>query len=228
MKFKLPLLLTAIMAATAIFTVEAEKRVSILGDSYSTFKGFVQPEINTCWYFSQQDTTRTDVQSVRQTWWHRLLKDKGFLLERNNSFSGSTISTSGYFGEDFTDRSFTTRVCDLGSPDIILIFGATNDSWADAPIGEFKYNGITRDDLKSFRPALAYLLETAIDRYPNARIYYMVWDGIKPELINSAEEISRHYAVPFLVIRDIEVKNGHPTVKGMQSITRQVESFISE
>lgn len=221
------ILIAAAMAATAL-TTGARTRVSILGDSYSTFKGYTQPESNAQWYFADQDTARTDVMRVDQTWWHRLLRDKGYLLERNNSYSGSTISTTGYFGEDFTDRSFNTRVRDLGSPDIILIFGSTNDSWAHAPVGEFKYSGITKDDLTTYRPALANLLETAIARYPNTKIYFMIWDGNTPEIISSAETICSHYGIPLLIVKNIETKNGHPTVGGMESIARQAAAFIQQ
>lgn len=225
MQQKFQILLPLLLALAATFAASARERVSILGDSYSTFKGFVQPEINLCWYSATPDTAKTDVRSVKQTWWHQLIKEKGWLLEKNNSFSGATVCTTGYSGKDFSDRAFTTRILDLGSPDIILILGATNDSWAGAPLGDFKYADLTEDDLKSFRPALAYLLETAADRYPNAEIYYMVWDKIKPELISSAEEISRHYGIPFLVLKDIDVKGGHPTIKGMRQIADQVASL---
>ena len=219
------LLLAAALLLTT-FTSGARERISILGDSYSTFKGFHEPSTNATWYFADQDTIQTDVSRVDQTWWHRLIKENGYLLERNNSFSGSTISMTGYLGEDFTDRSFNTRIFDLGSPDIILIFGSTNDSWANSPIGEFKYSGITKDDIASYRPALAKLLENAIARYPNVKIYFMIWDGNKPEIISSAETICKHYGIPMLVVKNIATKNGHPTIDGMAEISRQVAAFI--
>mgnify|MGYP000294813429 CR=1 FL=1 len=46
----------------------------------------------------------------------------GRLLEKNNSFSGSTICNTGYSKEDYTFCSFITRMKNLGSPDMILIF----------------------------------------------------------------------------------------------------------
>ena len=119
------------------------KSVSILGDSYSTFQGYVQPEANAIWYFDPVNTSITDVASVRQTWWHKFIKNNGYRLCMNNSYSGSTICNSGYKRDkpdfaDYSDRSFVTRMNNLGCPDIIFIFGATNDAWAGSPIGEYK------------------------------------------------------------------------------------------
>src|SRR5574344_1656725 len=49
--------------------------------------------------------------------------------------------------------SLNTRMNNLGDcPDIIFIFGATNDSWANSPIGDYKYADWTRQDMYSFRP----------------------------------------------------------------------------
>ena len=127
----------------AVVSVKAQnrtlegQRVSILGDSYSTFEGYLTPDTNAVWYWDRQWEC-TDVVSVRQTWWHQLLRDTGMKLCVNNSFSGATISYTGYDKADYSDRSFCTRLNRLGSPDIILVFGATNDEWAKSPLGNYK------------------------------------------------------------------------------------------
>ena len=46
---------------------QSRKSVSILGDSYSTFEGFMQPKTNSSWY-STTPKPETDVTSVKQTW----------------------------------------------------------------------------------------------------------------------------------------------------------------
>ena len=44
------------------------KSVSILGDSYSTFEGYVQPDTNFVWYLKTPPKGRkTDMVSVRNT-----------------------------------------------------------------------------------------------------------------------------------------------------------------
>lgn len=72
--------------------------------------------------------------SVRNTWWHQFIKENNYRLCVNNSFSGATICHTGYRSEDYSDRSFITRMKALGCPDIIFIFGATNDYWAKSPL----------------------------------------------------------------------------------------------
>lgn len=54
---------------------------------------------------------------------------------------GATISYTGYNDEDYTNRSFITRLDRLGCPDIILICGATNKNWAGVRMGEYEFNG---------------------------------------------------------------------------------------
>jgi len=208
--------------------------VSILGDSYSTFQGYLEPDTNAVWYWAKPDPKRTDLNSVRQTWWHKFVKENGYKLEVNNSFSGSTICFSGYRKEgsssfsDYSDRSFVTRLTALGNPDIILVFGGTNDSWAGSPIGEYKYQNYLRNDLYSFRPAVAFLLENLIDYYPNVKIYFMLNDGLKEEINESVLSVCRHYGIDCIVLHDIDKISGHPSVKGMESIANQVREYMNK
>lgn len=94
---------------------QTRKAVSILGDSYSTFENYLQPDTNAVWYF-QQPRKNNDVRSVDQTWWYKFIKESGYRLCVNNSFSGATICHTGYRKEDYSDRSFVTRMNNLGCP----------------------------------------------------------------------------------------------------------------
>ena len=112
-------------------------KVSILGDSYSTFQNHVVPDTNYVWYFADaNEPDRTDVATVDDTWWMRFITRSGLQLEQNNSFSGATVCNLGYEGNDYSDRSFIRRMDSLGKPDLILVFGATNDCWAKVPLGK--------------------------------------------------------------------------------------------
>ncbi len=211
---------------------QSAKSVSILGDSYSTFQGYLQPDSNAVWYWDSPDAQNTDVHSVRETWWHQFIKKNGYRLCMNNSFSGSTICNSGYKRgnpdfADYTDRSFVTRMTHLGCPDMIFIFGGTNDAWAGSPIGEYKYDGWTKEDLFSFRPALAKMLSFMIDRYLNVEIYFILNDGLQAEINESVKTICAHYQIPCIELNGIDKINGHPSVKGMNQICEQVEAFLS-
>ncbi len=200
-------------------------RLSILGDSYSTFEGYLTPDTNAVWYWNHERDC-TDVRNVRQTWWHQLLRDTGMRLCVNNSFSGATICHTGYDQADYSDRSFCTRLTNLGSPDIILVFGATNDEWAHAPIGEYKYADWTREDLYKFRPAMAYLLCQLIDHYPNVKLYFILNDILSSDINESVLTVCQHYQVPVIRLENIDKQCGHPNVLGMQQIAQQVEKAL--
>lgn len=199
------------------------KSVSILGDSYSTFEGYLNPDTNFIWYYDTTPRNKTDVTQVTETWWYQLLKDKGYRLCTNNSFSGSTICNTGYGKADYSQRSFIARMDNLGCPDIIYIFGATNDSWAGSPIGEYKYSGWTTEDLRSFRPALAYLLDYMTKRYINCELHFILNNELKDEINESVDCICKHYGVDVIRLHDIDKQGGHPTIKGMRAIAEQLK-----
>lgn len=219
------LLLICTLSAQA----QAKPSVTIFGDSYSTFEGYLTPDTMETWYFDRHDDPRrTDVSSVRQTWWWQVIQRMGWKLEVNNSWSGATICNTGYDDADYTHRSFVTRLNSLGSPDIILLLGATNDSWCGAPIGEYKYADWRRADLYTFRPALAYLLSHLQDRYPTARLYYILNSDLKESINTSVAQICQHYGVPLIRLSGIDKTSGHPNIRGMQQIADQVVAALKE
>ncbi len=216
-----------LLAVVAALTAQAQQRerISILGDSYSTYQNYI-PEGNEVWYFDPHDSKHTDVSDVRQTWWWQVIKEGGYLLEKNESYSGATICYTGYHDEDYSARSFITRLPRVGSPDILLIFGNTNDSWCGAKVGEYQYKDWKRADLYTFRPALAKLLNDAQSRYPNVRIYYIQNTELRKEITESTATICKHYGVPVIQLKDIEKQAGHPNVAGMRAIAEQVLKAI--
>lgn len=225
-KLRTVLFSAATLCISSVPVFSQSKSVSILGDSYSTFENFVEPSDNAIWYFQNPDPGNTDIDKVSQTWWHQFIKENGYRLDKNNSFSGSTICTTGYNGDDYSDRAFITRMGNLGSPDMIFIFGATNDSWANSPIGEFVWGNWTEEQLKEFRPALTYMLSYMTDRYPNVNIYYLINDGLKPEISASIKEACGHYKVPYIELKGIDKTAGHPNIHGMRQITDQINAFL--
>lgn len=221
---KLTILVT--LLAVCSIAVGQRKAVSILGDSYSTFEGFVTPATNELWYYAQGERGRTDVMDVSQTWWHQLIANQGWKLCVNNSYSGATISYTGYSGNDYSARSFLTRMKDLGCPDIIFIFGATNDSWAGSPIGEYQYDNLAKANLWNFRPAMALMLDWMTKRYLGADIYFILNDGLRAEINESVKTICQHYGVKCIELGGIDKQSGHPSVKGMKQIAEQVTNAL--
>ena len=218
--------LTLFFVLMLAITAGAQKRaVSILGDSYSTFKDFVVPDTNYVWY-PRDSVKHNDVTDVRQTWWHQFVRQGNFRLCQNNSFSGATICNTGYKGEDYSDRSYVTRARYLGSPEVIIVFGGTNDTWAKSPVGEYKYGDWTPQDLYSFRPAMACLLSSLQDRYPGAEVYVVINDILSKEITASMQVISDHYGVRWILLHDIDKQWGHPSQKGMTQIAEQLSEVI--
>ena len=183
-------LLLLITLYSSISFAQSLKSISILGDSYSTFEGYLQPDTNSIWYYVSP-RQQTDVTSVKQTWWHKFIKENNYRLCVNNSFSG-----------------------------------ATNDCWAGSPLGDYKYEGWTKEDLYTFRPAMAYLLDHMIDRYPNVEIYFLLNSGLKEEFNESVRAICNHYNIDCIELHDIDKKSGHPSIKGMEQISEQIKMFM--
>ena len=226
MNAKCNLILSALLMLIAMgANAQCQKSVAIFGDSYSAFENYLSCDTNAVWYF-QGKQKKTDVTDVEQTWWHLLLKEKGWKLECNNSFSGSTICYTGYRKEDYQNRSFHNRLRYLGSPDIILVFGATNDCWAKSPIGDYKYSDWTKKDLYSFRPAMAAMCDGLKKRYPNVDIYFIMNCDLTETITTSCRTICNHYGIPMIELHDVDKINGHPSIKGMKTIAEQVGAAV--
>ena len=202
--------------------------ISIIGDSYSTYEDFMTPATNELWYYAKNDTAKTDVSSVKQTWWWKLCNDNGYKLMVNNSYSGSTIGYHGYDNNNYAHRSFITRMNNIGRPDIILIFGATNDSWAGEAVGEYKWADWHEADFWTFRPACAYMLDYLTLHHPNVPIYFIINSELRTDITESILKICAHYGVEPIQLKSIDKKSGHPSVKGMEAIAKQVAQAIKK
>ena len=217
-----------LLICIALSLTASGQRVSILGDSYSTFEDFVTPSSNELWYYAKNDTSKTDVNRVQDTWWWQFVHDNGMKLEINNSYSGATIGYGGYDGNDYSARSFLRRMYNIGSPDILLVFGATNDSWSGEQVGEYKYCDWTWGDFYNFRPAMAYMVNWIKLHHPNVRVYYIINSDLRKDITESMKVICRHYGVTYIQLENIDKKNGHPTVKGMKAIAEQVGDVVNK
>lgn len=204
----------------------------ILGDSFSTFEGWI-PEGYDC-YYKSAGRPETDVTRVEETWWYRLMSRTETNLVRNSSFSGSTVCHTGYDGKDYIEVSFVTRLERLvkqgffeeNTIDTVLIFGGTNDSCADAPVGEIQYKEWTTEDLYQVLPAFAYFVKRIKEILPGANVFCIMNTDLKAEVTSGYAKICGHYQVPFLQLNGLDKKTFHPTILGMQQIEEQVYQFL--
>ncbi|MBR2356934.1 MAG: hypothetical protein IKD10_05950 [Lentisphaeria bacterium] len=202
-----------------------ELRISILGDSYSTYQGWI-PKGHWAWY--PRSNNANDVKKAEDCWWYLVIKVLNGKLEKNESLSGSTICYTGYQGKDASRTSFVERAYRLGKPDLIFIFGATNDSWANVPIGEYKYENWSKQDLYSFRPAMAKMLFEIKERHPEAKVFFLLNDKLKDVINQSVHNICKYYNIPCIDLKDIDKQSRHPSIKGMKQIADQVIESVKK
>lgn len=65
---KRKILLSLTLLFVSVVMMAQTKTVAILGDSYSTFEGYLTPAENYVWYFEKYNAKQTDVERVEQTW----------------------------------------------------------------------------------------------------------------------------------------------------------------
>lgn len=200
-----------------------ETHFSVLGDSYSTLEGYVDPETNDVWTYYDV----IGVIEVEQLWWHQVGQTMNWMLEKNNSFSGSLVCNMNY-DNYYGPHSFLRRMDALGNPDVILVFGGTNDIWDEAPMGEYKYEDWTEEELCTVRPALAALFSGLQRLYPEARIWFMADQALGDEFMESVHTITRHYHVGCIDLHDIHKDWAHPDAQGMTDIATQVVAAIQK
>lgn len=203
--------------------------VIIIGDSYSTYKGYIPEGYSS--YYGDERKDNPVVKGVEKTWWKILENEKNFNIVLNDSFSGSTVCNTVREGFSI-DTSFISRIDKYiadgffaeNAIDTMLIFGGTNDSWINAPIGSVKYSDRTEEDLKCVLPAFCYLLERAKTVVRN--IVVIMNNELKPSISAGFTEACKNYDVVCLQLKDIDKENGHPTVIGMKQISEQVKTCL--
>ena len=202
-----------------------KRTFGILGDSYSTFKGWI-PEGQSCYYPCE---SVDDVLKVEDTWWYQLAQRNDLQLVCNDSYSGATVCTHTRDGQPFSS-AFTERAkisfSGVQQPDYIFVFGCTNDSWLERSIGQVMYENRTEEDLKQVLPAYCCILEYLTSRNPYSKVVAIVNTQLHPDISRGIVEAGEHYGASVVVLEDIHKQNGHPTALGMSQIAEQVAAAL--
>lgn len=69
------IIISFIMLTFMPLMAQVKQTVSVLGDSYSTFEGFI-PKGYATWYSPTAPPETTDVNKVEQTWWWQVISVK--------------------------------------------------------------------------------------------------------------------------------------------------------
>lgn len=204
----------------------------ILGDSYSTFEGFIPQGYAA--YYTSTGRAETDVNQVSQTWWHQLLTETNSTLLKNCSYSGTTICNTGYDGRDCSDISFIARFDKLldenyfnqNKVNTFFLFGGTNDSWANSPIGKPMYSDWKKEDLFYVLPAFCYLIHKISVNLPDTNVFCVLNTELKPVIQENFKGVCEKYSINVIQLDEIDKKCGHPTIKGMKQIKEQIIKYI--
>lgn len=130
-------------------------RVSILGDSISTFEGYTPPMGV---FYTPSYISYSGFSTVEETWWMQVIAQlKGQFLA-NESHQGTFLSYGGHYPAVLSGR-IRRLANETGQPDIILIYTGLNDVASHIPLSIFK-----RDCLE--------LLTKAKNFHPQSQIWF--------------------------------------------------------
>ena len=136
-------------------------KVSILGDSISTYIGY-NPR-GYAVYYKEDKAYDNEINSVDDTWWKQVIDGLGGELCVNNSYSGSLVT--GAFAPSACSAERCASLHDATVPDIILIYMGTNDRGFEMNLGENRPN-----DTMGFYGAYRAMLRQIKNNYPTAKI----------------------------------------------------------
>lgn len=237
---------------------QAAQTLSILGDSISTFEGWI-PEGNSVFY-----PQNGAVKEVSQTWWKLVLDEMGLTLCTNGSSSGSACF--GYSQEEdpmfgCSDYRIAQLAGDGGeAPDIILVYMGTNDVLMSAAIGDNDGRRAVEEGMVgNFSDGYTMILDKIAKRYPAAQIYCCTllpvgnWGSTESQpfvpLVNGQEATSEAYSAQIRLIAqnrglpviDLEkcgitlenmaqttADGVHPTPEGMRLIADTVRKSLTK
>ena len=143
------------------FTNTTTVKVSIIGDSISTYTGF--NPYNYPVYYKDDKAYDNEIESVNDTWWKQVIDALDGELCVNNSYSGSFV-----FANNESSACSVARCSMLHSdvkPDIILIYIGTNDRGFEVEVGIE-----SPSDTQKFYGAYRAMLRQLKINYPSAKI----------------------------------------------------------
>lgn len=150
----------------------AKQKVSILGDSISTYDGYVPTGEGYATWYPKTSVDPDAVDDVNKTWWMQFINQCGMVLHSNASVSGSCCSTGAR--QDRVSACKQERIDLLAksgkAPDVIVVYMGTNDFVNGVPLGTWDGSLTLPETDDTFREAYALMLNRIITTYPKARV----------------------------------------------------------
>lgn len=148
------------------------KKLSIFGDSISTFEGYI-PSGNATYY----NGNNAGVSSVNDTWWKKVIDALELELLVNNSWSGRAVSSvRNSMSGHSTDAGYKeANVLQLKNgntlPEIIIVKLGINDFNSGATLGTYDGSTALPTDASVFTNAYAIMLNLIMTNFPLAKVY---------------------------------------------------------
>lgn len=203
------------------------KTVSILGDSISTYKSHI-PDGYSAFY----PYPTADFGDVNQTWWMRVINNLGMKFHKNNSYSGSCVSTGTGSSGTTNDARLKELLKGTTAPDIILILMGANDC------------GSSNVSLSTFEDSYKIMLDKIKVLCPDSEIYLInlqtsgLYELDEQEKYNAViGEYAEQYNLPLVDIsnlytkdtyKDYVVDSCHPNKAGMIAMSDLIISEMLE
>ena len=236
------------------------KRVSILGDSISTFGSPSATNENGTYCYSyyptatcrySEDGNDSIAFDVQNTWWMRLINRLGAQLGINESWRGTRVT--GTDASTFNNQTRINHLGENGTPNLILVYGGTNDAGGSVTIGTFNggdysdYNTaekIAALDVSTFANAYKAMLIRLMFTYPTAEIvcilptfttsYYTIQH--LDDYVEVIKEACDFFGIKWIDVRvsDINIFNKttylvdgiHPNANGMKLLSDKIYKQI--
>ena len=204
----------------------ANIKISIYGDSISTFENYVPRDA--LFYYPIYSET---VKSAEKTWWKLLCNNLGLKLHTNVSYSGSTVlGSTAACGEN--DARIAKLAEDGVAPDIIIIYLGINDCVNSATLANFKtgYQSMINKMKVAYPDADIFLCTLGYETYTDGTLRIAFTSAIREiastnnlPIIDIASVITEATETPTKVnLGD----NIHPSATGMINIAKKAEEVL--
>ena len=156
---------------SSVFSKLKGKTVSIIGDSISTYQGYI-PQGYAHFY------PKGNVTSVSNTWWYQVINELGLTLLKNCSWSGSECYGDSTSTTNAAAGCSTARINDLANgaikPDIVFCYIGINDFFNGVGLSEWTPTSAIPSestDVNNFLDAYVIMINKIRNKYPDTRIF---------------------------------------------------------
>ena len=198
------------------------KKISILGDSISTFKGFIPTN-----YLHFYPQSYGDVRNIYQTWWMQVINGLGAGLFIDNAYGGSTVCNFDSFSTSNDNRLKALKINEKVS-DVILIFMGTNDcasKYVNANSFEEAYTTMLTK-IQSLSPGT----EIILINLPSSKLYSVDSQYELNQVIRKCANQFKYKLVDIsgLNLTDKLIDSAHPNSLGMKALSIAIlDSLLS-